>query len=59
MVLRDRLPSYLADPTTLPVFSRSKPGRISTSLRHAGKVHLRLEIQQKYRYSGSAGIWVR
>ena len=60
--LHKRVQSYLADPAKLLVFSdRSGKQRLNTSLRHAGKVQLLMEVQQKYRDVGDLTIymWVR
>lgn len=59
--LHSRLQSYLADPARLLVFSPRNPLRPNSSLRHAGKVQLLIEVQQKYREAGAATsfIWVR
>ena len=57
--LAKRLGSYLADPAELQVFSSRTPGRISTSLRHAGKVQLLVEMQQKSRDGRPCGMWLR
>ncbi len=58
--LSQRVQSYLVDPATMMVMSaRSGVPRINTSLRHAGKVQLLVEIQQKCRGAAPSGIWVR
>lgn len=58
--LRLRVPAYLANPENVPIFSTKRPGQTSSSLRHAGKVQLLVEVQQKMR-SGvpGGGVWVR
>ena len=45
--LRSRMKSYMADPATLSVTGRG--GQLSTSLKHAGKVGLLVQIQQRSR----------
>ncbi len=58
--LASRVQSYLVNPAELRVMSeRSGSPRISSSLRHAGKVQLLVEIQQKSRGIGSSGLWIR
>ena len=58
--LYTRVSSYLKDPGELMIFSQSRPGRISSNLRHAGKVMLLVEIQQKQRAGvAQAGVWIR
>lgn len=58
--LRKRVPSYLVDPANVRIMSRTHPQRTSSSLRHAGKASLLVEIQQRSRNPGVAsGIWVR
>lgn len=60
--LHARVQSYLADPSEVLLLSpRSGGQRLSTSLRHAGKVVLLIEVQQRYRALGhtESGIWVR
>lgn len=46
--LYTRVSSYLKDPSELAIFSRTTPGRISSNLRHAGKVQLLVQVQQKH-----------
>jgi hypothetical protein len=60
--LHSRLQSYLADPSEILIMSpRSGGQRLSSSLRHAGKVQLLVEVQQRYRALGhtDSGIWIR
>ena len=60
--LHRRVQSYLADPGKLLLFSyRSGEQRLNSSLKHAGKVQLMVEIQQKYRNAGDIRtyMWVR
>ena len=60
--LHGRLQSYLVAPNELRLLSpRAKDGRISRSLRHAGKVQLLMEINQRIAYSPHlrTEIWVR
>ena len=60
--LRTRVPSYLVDPEKLLLQStRSKKSPFNTSLKHAGKVLMLMEVQAKYRQIGDARtyIWVR
>jgi hypothetical protein len=53
-----RVQSYLADPAAMLVLS-PRSGRVSSSLKHAGKSQLLVELQQKSRGAGASGIWVR
>jgi hypothetical protein len=60
--LHGRMQSYLADPSEMLVLSkRSGSHRVSSSLRHAGKVQILMEVQQRMRALGhtKSGIWVR
>ena len=60
--LYKRVQSYLVDPGRLLLFSyRSGEQRLNSSLKHAGKVQLMAEIQQKYRTAGDINthMWVR
>ena len=58
--LFSRLSSYLVDPNEMLVLStRSGGTRLNTSLRHAGKVQLLVELQQKSRAGGQSGLYVR
>jgi hypothetical protein len=60
--LHTRLQSYLADPSEVLIMSpRSGGQRLSSSLRHAGKVQLLVEVQQRYRALGhtDSGVWIR
>lgn len=58
--LASRVASYLVDPAGMQVMStRSGTERLNTSLRHAGKVQLLVELQQKSRAGGPSGLWVR
>lgn len=60
--LNSRLASYLADPREMLLLSqKSGEARVSSSLRHAGKAQLLVEIQQRYHVPGNAdsGIFVR
>jgi hypothetical protein len=57
--LRTRVPSYLVDPGNLQVQSRRRPGGVASSLKHAGKAQLLVELQQKSRGDAASGIWVR
>ena len=59
--LHNRLQSYLADPAKLLVFSPRNPLRPNSSLRHAAKAQLLIEVQQKYREAGATEsyIWIR
>ncbi len=56
-----RLQSYLVDPASLMLFSPRNPLKTNSSLRHAGKAQLLVEVQQKYREAGATQsfIWVR
>jgi hypothetical protein len=47
--LWSRLSGYLKDPGAIPVLSGRHPGQLSSRMRHAGKLGLLTEIQQKYR----------
>ncbi len=55
--LRSRMKSYMVDPATLSVTGRS--GGLSTSLKHAGKVGLLVQIQQRSRGTAPSGIFYR
>ena len=55
--LRSRMKSYMADPATLSVTGRG--GQLSTSLKHAGKVGLLVQIQQRSRGAAPSGIFYR
>jgi hypothetical protein len=60
--LHSRIQSYLADPGEMLVLSKRSGGqKISSSLRHAGKVQILMEVQQRMRALGhtKTGIWVR
>jgi hypothetical protein len=58
--LNNRVKSYLVDPSNMLVMSsRSATPRLNSSLRHAGKVQLLVELQQRSRGVGLTGIWVR
>jgi len=58
--LYERVQSYLVDPAQMQVLSsRSGGQRVTSSLRHAGKAQLLVELQQKSRGPGPSGIWVR
>jgi hypothetical protein len=58
--LATRLPSYLVDPQTMMLMSsRSGTPRLNTSLKHAGKVHLLVKLQQRSRNGANSGIWIR
>lgn len=59
--LNTRLPSYLADPREVPLFSQKYGApRLSSTLRHPGKSLLLMEIQQHTRVAGAeSGVWVR
>ncbi len=58
--LATRLPGYLVDPQTMMLMSsRSGTPRLNTSLKHAGKVHLLVKLQQRSRNGASSGIWIR
>jgi hypothetical protein len=56
-----RLQSYLVDPASLMLFSPRNPLKLNSSLKHAGKAQLLVEVQQKYREAGATQsyIWVR
>lgn len=55
--LRSRMKSYMVDPATLSVTGRS--GQPSTSLKHAGKVGVLVQIQQRSRGTAPSGIFYR
>lgn len=58
--LFSRLSSYLVDPSDMLVMSERSGGtRLNTSLRHAGKVQLLVELQQKSRTESPSGLCVR
>ena len=60
--LAQRVPAYLTDPENILIYStRSSTPKLNSSLNHVGKVHLLVEIQQKYREStkGTTFVWVR
>lgn len=60
--LHSRVQSYLADPNEILVLSRRSGGtRVSSTLRHPGKVQLLMAVQQRMRAlgHGGSGIWVR
>ena len=60
--LAKRVLTYLTDPSAINIFSpRGESLRLNTSLKHVGKVHLLVEIQQKYRNpdAKTTFIWVR
>lgn len=60
--LHSRLQSYLADPDEILILSKHSGGqRVSSTLRHAGKAQLLVEVQQRMRAlgHGESGIWVR
>lgn len=54
-----RVQSYLPDPSETKVASRTNPQRVSSTLKHAGKAQLLVEIQQKSRSMAASGIFVR
>ena len=58
--LYKRVQSYLTDPNELLILSKSGL-KTSSSLKHAGKALLLMDIQQRFRAfgSGESGIWVR
>ena len=55
--LRQRMKAYMVDPATLSVTGRS--GQLSTSLKHAGKVGVLVQIQQRSRGTAPSGIFYR
>ena len=55
--LRSRMKAYMVDPATLSVTGRG--GQLSTSLKHAGKVGLLVQIQQRSRGTAPSGIFYR
>lgn len=55
--LRSRIKSYMVDPEELNVLGRG--GKVSTSLKHAGKVGLLVQIQQRSRGAAASGIFLR
>ncbi len=58
--LNSRVQSYLVDPAVMTVMSpRAGSNRVNTSLRHAGKALLLVEIQQKCRDGAPSNMWVR
>lgn len=56
--LAKRVSTYLADPANTRIWSQTG-NRLSTSIKHAGKVLLLTKIQQKSRGGFPPGIWVR
>ena len=54
-----RVQSYLPHPNETKVASRTNPERVSSTLKHAGKTQLLVEIQQKSRGTAASGIFVR
>ena len=54
-----RVQSYLVDPNKVLLTSRRNPSAISSSLRHAGKAQLLVQIQQRARDAAPCGVWVR
>ena len=55
--LRSRMKAYMVDPATLSVTGRG--GELSTSLKHAGKVSVLVQIQQRSRGTAPSGIFYR
>ncbi len=55
--LRSRMKAYMVDPATLSVTGRG--GELSTSLKHAGKVGVMVQIQQRSRGTAPSGIFYR
>ena len=55
--LRSRMKAYMVDPATLSITGRT--GELSTSLKHAGKVGLLVQIQQRSRGTAPSGIFYR
>ncbi len=55
--LRSRMRAYMVDPATLGVTGRT--GQPSTSLKHAGKVGVLVQIQQRSRGAAPSGIFYR
>ena len=55
--LRSRMKAYMVDPATLSVAGRT--GQASTSLKHAGKVGVLVQIQQRSRGTAPSGIFYR
>ena len=53
-----RVPAYLVDPSTMPVIS-ARTGKLSSSLRHAGKNGILTELQARSRGTAPSGIYVR
>ena len=55
--LRSRMKAYMVDPATLSTTGRG--GQLSTSLKHAGKVGVLVQIQQRSRGTAPSGIFYR
>lgn len=55
--LRRRIKSYMVDPDEMKLLGRT--GRVNTSLKHAGKVGLLVQIQARSRGSAPTGIFLR
>ncbi len=55
--LRSRMKSYMVDPATLSTTGRT--GEPSTSLKHAGKVGILVQVQQRSRGTAPSGIFYR
>ena len=55
--LRSRMKAYMVDPAALSVTGRT--GQPSTSLLHAGKVGVLVQIQQRSRGTAPSGIFYR
>ncbi len=55
--LRSRMKAYMVDPATLSTTGRG--GQPSTSLKHAGKVGVLVQIQQRSRGTAPSGIFYR
>jgi hypothetical protein len=55
--LRSRMKAYMVDPATLRTSGRG--GQLSTSLKHAGKVGVLVQIQQRSRGTAPSGIFYR
>jgi hypothetical protein len=55
--LRSRMKSYMVDPAVLSLAGRN--GEPNTSLKHAGKVGVLVQIQQRSRGTAPSGIFYR
>ena len=55
--LRSRMKSYMVDPATLMLEGRR--GELNTSLKHAGKVNVLVQVQQRSRGTAPSGTFYR